>query len=63
MNFKYEGKSCIYCQASASLFSSQMLIKNKETKKLKVLYESLNKSFVKNSKFKEKLEQIFGNYK
>ena len=51
INFKYETKSCIYCQASASLLSRVSI--NKETKKLKVLYESLNKSFVKNSDLKK----------
>ena len=33
MNFKYETKSCIYCQASASLLSRVAI--NKETKKIK----------------------------
>ena len=33
MNFKYETKSCIYCQASASLLSRVSI--NKETQKLK----------------------------
>ena len=51
MNFKYETKSCIYCQASASLLSR--VATNKETKKLKILYESLNKSFIKKSKLKK----------
>ena len=51
INFKYETKSCIYCQASASLLSRVSI--NKETKKLKVLYESLNKSFVKKSDLKK----------
>ena len=51
MNFKYETKSCIYCQASASLLSRVAL--NKETTKLKILYESLNKSFIKKTNLKK----------
>ena len=51
INFKYETKSCIYCQASASLLSRIAI--NKETKKLKILYQSLNKSFIKKSSLKK----------
>ena len=50
-DFGYQGKSCIYCQASASLLSKVAI--NKETKKLKILHESLNKSFIKNSDLKK----------
>ena len=56
MNFKYETKSCIYCQASASLLSKVAV--NKDTKKLKILYEALNKSFVKNSDLKKNWNKI-----
>ena len=41
INFKYEGSSCIYCQASASL-----LAKNTKYKSVKSV-----KDFVKNAKF------------
>ena len=51
INFKYETQSCIYCQASASLLSRVAV--NKETTKLKILYESLNKSFIKKSNLKK----------
>ena len=48
INFKYETKSCIYCQASASLFSKVAI--NKNIKKIKLLHDSLDKTFSKNSK-------------
>ena len=51
VNFKYETKSCIYCQASASLLSRVAI--NKKTEKLKILYQSLNKSFIKKSSLKK----------
>ena len=49
-NFKYETKSCIYCQASASLLSRVAI--NKKTNNLELLYKHLNESF--NNKFKLK---------
>ena len=48
MNFKYETKSCLYCQASASLISDVAV--NKKIEKLKFLYDILNVSFDKKSK-------------
>ena len=38
VNFKYEGESCVYCQASASLLSRN--IKNKSLNKIKILLKN-----------------------
>ena len=46
-NFKYEGESCIYCQASASLLSRS--IKNKSINKIQFLLKEINNLF-KNKK-------------
>ena len=46
-NFKYEGESCIYCQASASLLSRN--IKNKFINEIQFLLKEINNLF-KNKK-------------
>ena len=45
-NFKYECKSCIYCQASVSLFSRKA--KNKSIEKVKKFAEQAINGFEKN---------------
>ena len=47
LNFKYECKSCIYCQASVSLLSRN--VKNKSIEKVKNFAEQANNCFEKNS--------------
>ena len=47
-DFKYECKSCIYCQASVSLLSR--IAKNKSTEKVKNFAEQAKKCFEKNTK-------------
>ena len=47
LNFKYECKSCIYCQASVSLLSRGA--KNKSIDKVKSFAEQANNCFEKNS--------------
>ena len=47
LNFKYECKSCIYCQASVSLLSRN--VKNKSIEKVKNFAEKAKKSFQKNT--------------
>ena len=47
-NFKYECESCIYCQASVSLLSSNA--KNKSIEKLKNFAEQAKNCFEKNTK-------------
>ena len=42
-HFKYEGESCIYCQASASLLSRNA--KNKSVNKISALLEEANNLF------------------
>ena len=42
-NFKYEGESCIYCQASASLFSRS--IKNKSINQIQLVLKEFNNLF------------------
>ena len=56
MNFKYETESCIYCQASASLLSRVAI--NQETKKLKILHETLKKSFTKKTDLKKNWDKF-----
>ena len=43
IDFKYEEKSCLYCQASASLLAKN--IKNKSTNKIEFLLKESNKLF------------------
>ncbi len=43
IKFKYEGKSCLYSQASASLLSENL--KNKEAKKIEILLKDAPKLF------------------
>ena len=47
-NFKYECESCIYCQASVSLFSRS--VKNKHIKKIKNFVEQAKKCFGEKAK-------------
>jgi len=47
LNFKYECKSCIYCQASVSLLSRN--VKNKSIEEVKNFAEQANNCFEKNS--------------
>ena len=42
-DFKYQGESCIYCQASASLLSRN--VKNKTTNKIEFLLKQANNLF------------------
>ena len=58
-NFKYEGESCIYCQASASLLSDD--IKNKTKEEIIFLlkksnYQLNNKKNKSNKKWKKILK-------
>ena len=56
IDFGYQSKSCIYCQASASLLSIN--IKNKKTKIVKQLIQDLEIFFSSSSnKFKKKWPQ------
>ena len=56
IDFGYQSKSCIYCQASASLLSVN--IKNKKTKIVKQLIQELEIFFSSSSnKFKKKWPQ------
>ena len=56
IDFGYQSKSCIFCQASASLLSIN--IKNKKIKIMKQLIQDLEDFFSKNSnKFKKKWPQ------
>ncbi len=52
-HFKYEGESCIYCQASASLLSRSA--KNKSTSKIPILLKEA-KNLFKNKKIASKKE-------
>ena len=52
-HFKYEGESCIYCQASASLLSRNA--KNKSVNKISALLEEANNLF-ENKKIDSKRE-------
>ena len=47
INFKYEFKSCIYCQASVSLLSRKS--KNKLIEKVKIFAEQAKNCFKKNT--------------
>ena len=47
IKLKYEGKNCIYCQASASLLSKY--VQNKSIKKMKKLIMDVEKLFVSNN--------------
>ena len=64
IDFGYEGKSCVYCQASASLLSKILI--NRELKKTRLILKSI-KSFYndKNYIIEGKLKKIFNkkNYK
>ena len=42
-NFKYQGESCIYCQASASLLSRN--VKNKTVSRIEILLKQAGKLF------------------
>ena len=52
-HFKYEGESCVYCQASASLLSRNA--KNKSVNKISTLLEEANNLF-ENKKIDSKRE-------
>ena len=43
LNLKYEGESCIYCQASASLLSNNIL--KKPTREIELLLNESNNRF------------------
>ena len=51
--FKYEGESCIYCQASASLLSK--IVRNKTINEVKLILEKSN-DFFTNKKINTKKE-------
>tara|TARA_B100001121_G_scaffold167415_1_gene146218 strand:+ start:30 stop:431 length:402 start_codon:yes stop_codon:yes gene_type:complete len=48
IDFGYQGKSCIYCQATASILSNKLI--NYETLKIKDLCDYANSYFSKNQK-------------
>ena len=64
IDFGYQGKSCVYCQASASLLSKILI--NQELRKTRLILKSI-KSFYndKNYIIEGKLKKIFNkkNYK
>ena len=48
VDFGYQGKSCIYCQATASILSNKLV--NYETTKIKDICDYANSYFSKNNK-------------
>jgi len=48
IDFGYQGKSCIYCQATASILSNKLV--NYETTKIKDICDYANSYFSKNNK-------------
>ena len=58
INFGYQGKSCIYCQASASLLSNKLI--SYETIKIKELCNYANYYFNKNQKNLKKEWKFLG---